>query len=92
MSDMPNDVPDDSVGGVVFEMPSHLDGIAIQLYEMRESLLRAGFNEKESMQLIGYAISAGIMEPYFDEGPRAHVSIEDEDGFDDDNFDDGHPV
>lgn len=92
MSDTPENVPSDDYGAELdMQLPKHLDMVAIQLHEMYTSLCNAGFTKKEARELVGYAISAGIMEPYFGDF-HVRVSVEDEDGFEDDDFEDGDPV
>lgn len=88
MSDTTENPADDSgKNSDGYEMVSHLDGIAIQLHEMYQSLQRAGFDDKSALRLIGFAVSAGIMEPYFEESAHANIT---DDGYDED--DDGDYV
>lgn len=42
---------------------SHMDMIAIELYEMHESLKRAGFTEKQAVEIISFAVASGVMLP-----------------------------
>ena len=56
MFDMNNDQTD------IMSM-SHMDIIAIELYEMYESLQRAGFTEKQAIEIISFAVASGVMLP-----------------------------
>jgi hypothetical protein len=85
MSDTPENVPAD----LEMQIPTHLASVSIQLHEMFLNLQSAGFTRKESLELVGYAIAAGIMEPYMEDASEGFTfSKEDPDEEEDDNFGD----
>lgn len=87
MSD-PQENSDDNLSSVDSRLPSHLATIAIQLHEMYSELQNAGFKRDEAIELIGYAIAAGVMDPYYygsADGSTLSITIDLND--DDEEFD-----
>jgi hypothetical protein len=53
----------------IFSM-SHMDMIAIELFEMHQSLIRAGFAEKQATEMISFAVASGVMLPVRYDSPE----------------------
>lgn len=70
MADDKDDMPVDDV-------LTYLQSNAIMLHEMFLELQKAGFNIQQALYIIGQTAAAGIMEP--------DISVNFEDGFDDDD-------
>ena len=76
---------------VSIDAPSYLATVAIQMHEMYGELQRAGFTQKEALEIIGFIAASGVMEPpMYEEGPTMmpiHIQFEDGDIDDDDDLD-----
>lgn len=57
---------------------SHMDMTAIELFEMHQALMRAGFKENQATEIISFAVASGVMLPVRHDSPETPPDNTDE--------------